>query len=52
MDIKLSTGSLKITTRYAEGRRSYYWNFDSDQRDIDANIYRTSAVTLVYVQRA
>ncbi len=29
-----------------------YWNFGTDQLDIDTNDYGTSAVTLAYVQRA
>ncbi len=30
----------------------YYWNFNTEQLDIDTNDYGTSAVTLAYVQRA
>lgn len=33
-------------------KAGYYWNFGTDQRDIDTNDYGTSAVTLAYVQRA
>ena len=32
--------------------KGYYWNAQSDQRDIDSTDYGTSAVTLGYVQRA
>lgn len=30
----------------------YYWDFGTDQRDIDTNEYGTSVVTLAYTQRA